>query len=201
MPDVFWLGELSLQPDAFSTGLRELGLKTGWIQEAHLLGESLDVPVSTSYRWPGEPAPAHRLLHFCCQALQSSDLDVLLLAAGETAAALASPRAAGRWNLLPRASLSARFSYPPGTPPAEFLPALALQLAAAEIDTEQSGLAAAVGQDTLVLAPAFPALDWLPQQESNLVTQLNTLCAALELGSTDLGLLFSPGMATVIERV
>lgn len=200
MPDVFWLGELSLLPDEFSTGLRELGLRADWIQEAHLLGETIDVPVKAAYHWPEEPAATHRLLHFACQALQSGDLDLLLLTNGSRAAALASPKAVGRWNLLPRASLSARFSYPPGTPPDEFLPALALHLASAEIDSEQAGCAAAAGQFEFPLAPAFPAVDWL-ENSSDLLGQLNRVCAALEGRPANLGLLFSPGLATVIERV
>jgi hypothetical protein len=200
MPDVFWLGELSLLPDKFTAGLRELGLKADWIQEAHGLGEAVEVPVKAVYQWPEEPAAAHRLLHFACQALQSGDLDLLLLASGSHAAALASPKAAGRWNLLPRASLSARFSYPPGTPPDEFLPALALQLAAAGIDSEQTGCAAAAGQFEFPLAPAFPAVNWL-ENNPDLLGQLNRVCSELETQSADLGLLFSPGLATVIERV
>jgi len=200
MPDVFWLGELSLLPGEFTPGLRRLGLKAEWIQEAHRLGETVDVPVKTAYRWPEEPAAAHRLLHFACQALQSGDLDVLLLASGDQATVLASPRAAGRWNLLPRASLTARFSYPPGTPPGEFLPALALQLAAAEIDAEVAGLACALGGEGFPLAPAFPAATWL-KTDANLPGVLNRLCAGLEEKQAAFGLLFSPGLASVIERV
>lgn len=200
MPEVFWLGELSLQPDAFSVGLRGLGLKAEWIQEAHRLGDSLEIPVQVVYGWPGEPAAAHRLLHFACQALQTGDLDVLLLASGDTSAVLASPRAVGRWNLLPRANLAARFSYPPGTPPGEFLPALALQLAAAEIDAEAAGLACAPGGEGFPLAPAFPAATWL-ETDTTLPAVLNRLCAALEEKQAAFGLLFSPGLASVIECV
>lgn len=200
MPDVFWLGELSLQPDEFTTGLRALGLKAAWIQEVHVLGDAAGVPVNALYRWPEEPATAHRLLHFACQALQSGDLDLLLLGSGSRAAVLAAPRAAGRWNLTPRANLSARFSYPHGTPADEFLPALALRLAAAEIDAEQAACAVASGQFEFPLAPAFPTAEWL-ENDADVPGQLNRLCAALETRQVNLGLLFSPGLATVIERV
>jgi len=200
MPDVFWLGEVPLPPGEFTAGLRALGLKTEWIQEVHSLGTSPEIPVQTVYRWPDEPAAAHRLLHFACQALQTGDLDVLLLAAGETSTVLASPRAVGRWNLLPRANLSARFSYPPGSPPEDFLPALALQMAAAEIDAEAVGLASAPSGEPFPLAPAFPAAAWL-ETDANLPAGLNRLCAAVEAQSAAFGLLFSPGLASVIERV
>ncbi len=200
MPDVFWLGEMSLQPGEFQDGLHELDLRSEWIQEAHQLGDLLEIPIQAAYRWPEEPAAAHRLLHFCCQALQTGDLDVLLLAAGETSAVLASPRAVGRWNLLPRANLSARFSYPPGSPPEDFLPALALQMAAAEIDAEAVGLASAPSGEPFPLAPAFPAAAWL-ETDANLPAGLNRLCAAVEAQSAAFGLLFSPGLASVVEPV
>lgn len=200
MPDIFWLGELSLLPDEFTAGLRALGLKAAWIQEAHLLGDTAEVPVTATYRWSVGAAAAHRLLHFACQALQSGDLDLLLLGSSSRAAVLAAPRAAGRWNLTPRANLSARFSYPPGTPADEFLPALALRLTAAEIDAEQAACAAAIGQFEFPLAPAFPGAEWL-ENDADIPGTLNRLCAALEARQVNLGLLFSPGLATVIEQV
>lgn len=200
MPDVFWLGELPLRPDGFDAGLRRLGLKIDWVQEVHTLGDALEIPIEAVYRWPGELTAAHRLLHFACQALQTGDLDVLLLAAGETSTVLASPRAVGRWNLLPRANLSARFSYPPGTSPNGFLPALALQMAAAQIDTQAAGLASAPGGKPFALAPAFPAAAWL-EADANLPAGLNRLCAAVEAQSAAFGLLFSPGLASVVEPV
>lgn len=200
MPDVFWLGELPLRPDGFDAGLRRLGLKIDWVQEVHTLGDALKIPIEAVYRWPGELTAAHRLLHFACQALQTGDLDVLLLAAGETSTVLASPRAVGRWNLLPRANLSARFSYPPGTSPDGFLPALALQMAAAQIDTQAAGLASAPGGKPFALAPAFPAAAWL-KADANLPAGLNRLCAAVEAQSAAFGLLFSPGLASVVEPV
>ncbi len=199
--NVFWLGELSLHSNAFEAGLRELGLKAEWIQEAHLLGKSLKIPGITCFHWPLDKSAAHRLLHFTCQTLESGDLDLLLMVSGDKAAVLGSPRAIGRWNLLPRAALSARFSYSPAAPPGEFLPALALQLAAAEIDSQSAGLAAAIEGEPFALTPAFPEVTWLPPTQADLVKQLNTLCAALELHSANLGLLFSPGLATLIERV
>ena len=201
MADVFWLGDISLQSSAFSSDLRSLGLKPEWIQEAHVLGEALELPIKTVYHWPGEPSASHRLLHFGCQALESGDLDLLLLASGEHAAVLASPDAVGRWNLLPRASLSACFSYPPDTPADQFLAALAYRLATVEIDPTQDGCAAALDENEYPLAPAFPAVQWLPRQVLDLTTQFNRVCIALENAPANLGLLFSAGLATVIERV
>ncbi|TLM99571.1 hypothetical protein FDZ74_17815 [bacterium] len=200
MNDVFWLGDFSLQ-GSVNEGLHTLGLKAEWVQEMHVMGDAPEVSGKTIYRWPGQVAPAHRLLHFACQALHSGDLDLLVLLNGGEGAVLASPRAAGRWNLVPRASLSARFSYAPGTLTAQFLPALALQLLAGEIDPERSGWAAALEQAEFSLTPAFPAVEWLDQQADSLIPGLNRLCTALEARSAALGLLFSPGLATVIERV
>lgn len=200
MADVFWLGDFSLRDD-FHAGLRSVGLKAGWVQEAHVLGDSTALPLKAVYHWPEQVAPAHRLLHFACQALQSADLDLLLLAGGDRAAALASPRAVGRWNLLPRANLCARFSYAPDLEPEKFLPALAVQLLAAEIDPEKPGCAVALEPAEFALAPAFPAIEWLEPTRSGPVAQLNRLCAALEERSADLGLFLSPGLATVIERL
>ena len=201
MADVFWLGEVSLQSGAFSSGLRSLGLKPEWIQEAHVLGQAPELPIKTLYRWPVDSSPAHRLLHFACQALESGGLDLLLLASGAHAAVLASPDAVGRWNLLPRASLSACFSYPPDTPSDQFLAALAYRLATLEIDPAQSGCAVALDENEYPLAPAFPAVQWLPRQVLDLTAQLNGVCFALENTPANLGLLFSAGLATVIERV
>ncbi|HWQ04462.1 MAG TPA: hypothetical protein VN452_03825 [Longilinea sp.] len=201
MADVFWLGELSLLASAFSNGLRSLALKPEWIQEAHVLGQAPELPIKTLYRWPGDSSAAHRLLHFACQALESGDLDLLLLASGQGATVLASPDAVGRWNLLPRASLSACFSYPPDTPSDQFLSALAYRLATVEIEPAQDGYAAALGEIEFSLAPAFPAVKWLPRQVLDLTAQLNRVCAALENQPANLGLLFSAGLATVIERL
>ncbi len=199
MADVFWLGDISLQSGAFSSGLRSLGLKQEWIQEAHMLGDAPELPIKALYHWPGEPSASHRLLHFTCQALESGALDLLLLASGEHAAALASPDAVGRWNLLPRASLSACFSYPPDTPPEQFLAALAYRLATVEIDPALDGCAAVLDGIEFPLVPSFPAVRWLPRQDLDLTAQLNRVCIALENAPANLGLLFSAGLATVIE--
>ncbi len=200
MNDVFWLGGFPLQDDV-NEGLRALGLKAEWVQEMHVLGDAPEGSGKMIYHWPGQVAPAHRLLHFACQALHSGDLDLLVLLNGGEAAVLASPRAAGRWNLIPRASLSARFSYAPGTLPAQFLPALALQLLAGEIDPEGPGCASELEQAEFSLAPAFPAVVWLEHQADSLIPGLNHLCTALESRPAELGLLFSPGLVTVIERM
>lgn len=200
MADIFWLGGFTLRDD-FYMGLASLGLKPEWVQEAHVLDDSTTVPLKTIYRWPEQAIPAHRLLHFACQALQSADLDLLLLAGKDQAAVLASPRAVGRWNLLPRANLRARFSYAPDLEPAKFLPALAVQLLATEIDPEQPGCAVALEPAEFALAPAFPAIEWLEPTQVGAVAQLNRLCTALEERSTALGLFLSPGLATVIERL
>lgn len=200
MADVFWLGGFSLRDD-FHAGLKSVGLKPEWVQEAHVLGDSTTLPLTPVYHWPAQAATAHRLLHFTCQALQSADLDLLLLADGDQAAALASPRAVGRWNLLPRANLCARFSYTADLEPPKFLPALAVHLLAAEIDPEQPGCAVALEPAEFALAPAFPAIQWLEPIQSGPIAQLNRLCAALEERSAALGLFFSPGLATVIERL
>lgn len=200
MADVFWLGHFSLQGDPLG-GLRSLGLKPEWVQEAHLLGDANALPLKTVYHWPEQATPAHRLLHFACQALQSGDLDLVLLANRDQAAVLASPKAVGRWNLLPRANLSARFSFAPELPPGQFLPALAVQLLAAEIDPEQNGCAAALEPADFALAPAFPAIQWLEPAHPGVIAQLNRLCTTLEDRAAALGLLFSPGLATVIERL
>jgi hypothetical protein len=201
MADVYWLGQLSTQAGAFFNDLRSLGVKPEWIQEAHLLGETPDLPFNSLYRWPGEPTAAHRLLHFACQALESGDLDLLLLASGQIATLLASPDAVGRWNLLPRASLSACFSYPPEIPPVQFLAALAYRLTTVEIDPAQDGYAATLDGMDFLLGPTFPAVQWLPHQDLDLTAQLNRICETLENNPAKLGLLFSAGLATVIERV
>jgi hypothetical protein len=200
MPDIFWLGGFSLHGD-FLAGLRSLGLKSEWVQEAHLLGEAPELPVTAAYHWPGQVSSAHRLLHFTSQALQSADLDLLLLADVDQVTALASPQAIGRWNLNPRANLCERFSYSPQLLPEQFLPMLAVHMLVAEIDPEQSGCASSLEQARFELAPAFPTIEWLEGLGSGLVSQLNQLCTALEERSSTLGLLFSPGLATVIERV
>ncbi|GAP15402.1 hypothetical protein LARV_03188 [Longilinea arvoryzae] len=200
MADVFWLGNFSLRDD-FSKGLRSLGLKSEWVQEAHILGDAPELPIQPVYRWPGAASSAHRLLHFACQALQSGDLDILLLASADQAFVLSSPKAAGRWNLMPRASLSDHFNYSPEATPDQFLPALALQLIVKEIDPDQAGLAAVLDRDEFALSPAFPRLEWLTQGEHNFLAGLIHLCTALEERSAGLGLLFTPGLATVIERI
>lgn len=200
MSGVFWLGGFSLQR-GLDEGLRALGVKKAWLQEIHRLGDTPELPFELCYRWPGQPTEAHRLLHFACQALQSSDLHLLLLAGGTQAAVLASPQVVGRWNLSPRASLSERFSYPPETVPEQFLAALALQLSAVEIDPEQPGFASVMEGAEFPLAPAFPAVQWLKNGDGNFLAGLNLLCSALEERPAVLGLLFTPGLATVVERL
>lgn len=200
MADVFWLGGFSVQ-GGWREGLRSLGVKPDWVQETHVSGSAPGLAFETVFAWPDSAGSTHRLLHFACQALRSTELDLLLLASSDQAAVLASPRAAGRWNLLPRASLSARFSYPPGAPPDQFLPALAVQLLAVEIDPAQAGCAATLHQPPFALAPAFPAMEWLPGEGSDGIERLNRLCATLEERSLSLGLLLTPGLATVIERL
>lgn len=200
MTAIFWLGSFPLE-SGFPEGLRSLGLKIEWVQEAHLLGDAPELPIQPAYRWPVGVSSSHRLLHFACQTLLSGDLEVLLLAGGGQAALLASPKAVGRWNLTPRASLSSRLNYRPDASPDQYLAALALRLMAAEIDPEQAGLALALEQAEPPLAPAFPAVAWMAHDQPNFLAALNHLCAALEERSTGLGLLFTPGLATVIERI
>ena len=203
MSEAYWIYSCGEGEPAL---LSRNGIRREWIEEAHWLAPlpaSPNKDVATRFYWPIEPPHDHALLHLLGQALVSGERNLLLIGQGEAETALlAGPNAIGRYNLNPKARLTARFTHA-GADFTGWLAALPTRLEPFEVDP--AGIAwLAVdrhpGQQT-----AFPQAGWLENPE-HLLRRMNELVNRLAQHRAQAGLLFSlpqhgPWLATLVERI
>lgn len=221
MSEVYWVagGTVELPagreyPAAALDWLRRSGIQPGWISEIEWLSapEAWSPaprwpPGLAAFTWAAQPLLDHALLHAACQAILSGEQDMLLLgAAGEGQAhlaVLASPKAVGRYNLLPRARLPGRFALPLQDGILPDLPAvLAPQIKKLELAVEDIHLIAACGgSETLP-----EAWNRVPAAPGCALAQCGALVTGLESIGGKLGLLAGlpaegTALLALVERI
>ena len=223
---------------AFHELLQRAGVRQGWVQQVHWItgpdgwastpgaDKSASAPVSPRaadsgfpestpfFQWPCQPQFEHSLLHSCSRVLMMEEAQVIL--AGQaggggslSAICMASPRAIGRYNILPQARLAARLVV---SPPyrTEVLPSLRARLEADGYEPDSiEWLALANLPDTDIYGDleSFPHAERVAMEADfdGAIPRLNGLVQALVESGAERGLLVSavpgaPVLATLVER-
>ena len=187
-----------------------MGVRPAWVDELHLIEQAPSEDASSLglslFHWAPAPLLDHFLLHALWRAQMSRTGDLAGLASQIESelclAVLISPQAVGRWNLFPRARLSACLQFPPSASADQIVE----KLAASGCEPETLALASTDGELAgQILGQAFPAAASLAEQGSA-AARLNALAAALEEKQAAGGLLLSsapgsPLLLTWVERL
>jgi hypothetical protein len=168
-------------------------------------------PTLPFFTWPGLPLLDHFMLHDACRSILSGDCDLIVIGqqlgniAG--AALLASPKAVGRHNLMPRAKMAARLALGlEGSP----ISAMRTMIDGLEQDNKAMTCLAPVNNDTFEVLKLesdqlHDSMKVFPS-DSGTIVQMNRLAMALEDQHHDCGLLVSstpgrPILASLLQRV
>jgi hypothetical protein len=216
MSEAYWIGGsfLPLEPgkpesDAQASSarasavleavLKQRAVRPGWLDEVYWLVEpgfdrielaDLDTDRTAMFTWQEQPLLGQHLLHAASRAIISRESDLLALGysgkAGSSVCLLASPRAVGRYNLLPQVCLSARFALAPTMESGDWWQAVVHRLNEAGLEllpkdsAQEAGslwLAASTG---LALEVVPTAVHPLPVDNAGgLPSLLNAMAAAL----------------------
>ncbi len=212
MSEVYWIAgaqnwEASQGIDAW---LARIGLKPTWIDEIFWLS-SPGAPVFSnlpdrSRQWDVTAATAHRLLQLILSDLLcgKNDFVVLVESRGQTIslAALATPQAVGRYNLLPAGRLAALSGLHQGQPAPEIVKAVMANLAEFELEPESVSCLASANGSGLNLTPNFTQAQLLKLPgDAGLVESILALRDALKNQPAKTGLLFygESSLATLLE--
>lgn len=203
MSEVYWI-------DSGRCGVEELLNRTGarqeWVEEIHRLtpaAASAAQPAPACFDWPVTPPQDHTLLHLLSQSVISGERSLILITQGEgDAALLGGPKAVGRYNLSPKARLTARFVHT-GAYLSGWLAGLAARLEPFELDP--GDVAWLVGDCPEQPHDAFPHARWL-ENTSPVLGRMDGLVGRLEESRSPAGFLFSlpqegPWLATLVERL
>jgi len=213
---------------ALQSLLERSGIPDNRIQEMHWFALPVDssaessselanhIPKAAIFQWSSGSALEHYVLQSTARAIQCGERALIVLGQSwesqSTALLLSSPSAVGRYNLLPKARFSARFSInaAPDKVPGEAAAAIQT-LVSRQAKTEEEPaedefptpdhihwIASALpGHDKINLAEHFSQAHWLPAESSAAgggdCFLLNRLLHTLEENRQQWGLLLSAG--------
>ncbi|NMB89587.1 MAG: hypothetical protein GYA17_14605 [Chloroflexi bacterium] len=228
MSEMYWIGGLEerLAPDGAGVvpGLARLaaryGLRLDALEEVHWLGADPVAGANAAptgrpvwFYWEDRPGMAHYLAHAAGRGMAAGEQHLVVLAewASETFTAelFASPRAVGRYNLVPEARLAARLTFPSGAEDASSgLAALQAALVQGELAPEDVRLLAGSAWDQNGYGAAFPqaarVIGGRPGADG--LALLHALLDMLKGSSLPAGMWMSailpgPLLATLVERI
>ena len=211
MIEVYWIaGVRNLDdPGGLESWLANAGLKINWIDEIFWLSDSNapivpSLPNRASY-WSLTGTPSHRLLHLIMSELLLAKNDLVLLVEqpGEnfSLAVLGTPRAVGRFNLLPEIRLCAMDQWSVSLALPEIQKKLKSQLAEIDLELSSIGILAHRVDQNIDLNLDLPGVRKIELRPGcGLIDSLVSIITAMKNQSVKTGL-FIDGNATILEVV